>query len=255
VGDSVHTVTIYSHPKIADVDGGPVQAVCFMIAMAAITAVMLTFAPGTGRGRERLHWWLDSVTVLVGGGALAWFVAFDNNLGGADRDEVTATLIGAGVVLIMLFAAVRMILSRSAPVTQLAAAPMLVSMFIQCLAVWVAPVEPGTHVSSAVFAIRILPSTLSGGRADHPVPAVPAEPEPVRDPSRAAVQLAALHRDHADVYRAARGHAVECGSAVVGAWSSARSDDRAGRRPAVVDAAGARRARGPPRGTGVHTTP
>jgi diguanylate cyclase (GGDEF)-like protein len=160
VGDTTHTLQISGDPKLADIGGGPVQAVCFVVAILAITGVMLTYAPGTGRGRERLRWWLDSVTVLVGGGALAWCLAFAS-ADSADDEGVATILAGAGVVLVTLFAAVRMVLSRAAPLTQLAAAPMLASVFLQCLAVFMMPVEPQEPVGPATYLIRLLPSIMA----------------------------------------------------------------------------------------------
>jgi diguanylate cyclase (GGDEF)-like protein len=164
VGDTVHTVMVFRDPRPEYVGGGPVQSVTFVIAIGAITAVMLTYAPGTGRGRERLRWWLDSVTVLVGGGVLAWWLAFGTDLAGTgdDRTEgMLAVLGGACAVLITLFAAVRMVLSRAAPVTQVAAAPLLAAVFLQCVAVFVVPVEPGEAISPAAFLIRVVPSIIA----------------------------------------------------------------------------------------------
>ena len=160
VGDTTHTLQISGDPTIADIGGGPVQAACFVLAIIAITGVMLTYAPGTGRGRERLRWWLDSVTVLVGGGALAWCLAFASADSAGD-EGVAEVLIGAGVVLVTLFAAVRMVLSRAAPLTQLAAAPMLASIFLQCVAVFMLPVNPDGPVSPMTYLIRVLPSIMA----------------------------------------------------------------------------------------------
>jgi diguanylate cyclase (GGDEF)-like protein len=160
VGDTVHTITVILDPRPEYVGGGPVQSVCFVIAIAAFTGVMLTYAPGAGRGRERLRWWLDSVTVLIGGGVLAWWLAFGTHQA-HDSAEVAAILGGACAVLITLFAAVRMVLSRAAPLTQFAAAPMLAALFLQCVAVFVMPLQPGEPISPVGYLIRLLPSIVA----------------------------------------------------------------------------------------------
>ena len=54
-----------------------------------------------------------------------------------------------------------MVLSRAAPLTQLAAAPMLASIFLQCVAVFMLPVDPDGPVSPMTYLIRVLPSIMA----------------------------------------------------------------------------------------------
>jgi diguanylate cyclase (GGDEF)-like protein len=163
VGDIVHTILTFRDPRREALDGSTVQAGCFIVAIAAITVVMFTYSPGTGRGRERVRWWLDSVTVLVGGAVIAWYLAFDPSVSGLDSasgDRLPTVLTGSAVVLLTLFAGVRTMLSRSAPLTQLAAAPMLVALLLQCVPVFVAPLQPGEPIGPVAFLIRLLPTII-----------------------------------------------------------------------------------------------
>jgi diguanylate cyclase (GGDEF)-like protein len=167
LGDIVHTVLTFRDPRPEALDGSTVQTGCFGVAIAAITVVMFTYSPGAGPGRERLRWWLDSVTVLVGGAVIAWYLAFDPSVSGQDSlgsgsgGRLTTVLTGSAVVLLTLFAGVRTMLSRSAPLTQLAAGPMLVALLLQCVPVFVAPLQPGEPIGPAAFLIRLLPTIVA----------------------------------------------------------------------------------------------
>ena len=167
LGDIVHTVLTVRDPRPEALDGSTVQVGCFGVAITAITVVMFTYSPGAGPGRERLRWWLDSVTVLVGGAVIAWYLAFDPSVSGQDSlgsgsgGRLTTVLTGSAVVLLTLFAGVRTMLSRSAPLTQLAAGPMLVALLLQCVPVFVAPLQPGEPIGPVAFLIRLLPTIVA----------------------------------------------------------------------------------------------
>jgi diguanylate cyclase (GGDEF)-like protein len=157
VGDSYQLAGVLRHPRPDAIAGGIVQSAFFIAALAGLTFVMLRYPLAVEAGRERVRFWLDSFTVLVGGAVLTWCFAVDP---AADPIDLVAVLAGAGIALVTLFAAVRLALSRESPATQLAAAPMIAAMFLQVVAVYVTPPQPGDELSAGVFLTRLLPSVL-----------------------------------------------------------------------------------------------
>jgi diguanylate cyclase (GGDEF)-like protein len=157
LGDLYHCVLVVRDPVPSMVAGGIVQSVFFAMALFAVTLVMLTYPVHTRTRREKLRFWLDSLTVLVGGAVLTWVFAVDP---AAATTDLAAVLGGAVATMVTLFAAVRLVLTGSAPVTQLAAALMVAAMFLQIVAVCVTPTVPGGELSAGVFLLRTWPAVL-----------------------------------------------------------------------------------------------
>jgi diguanylate cyclase (GGDEF)-like protein len=157
LGDLYHSVAVLRDPRPDLVAGGPVQSAFFALALFAVTVVMLTFPVHTQSAGERVRFWLDSLTVLVGGAVLIWVFAINP---AAAPIELVSVLGGAAVTMVTLFAAVRLILTGAAPVTQMAAALMVVAMFLQIVAVCVTPTGPGGQLSAGMFLLRTWPAVL-----------------------------------------------------------------------------------------------
>jgi diguanylate cyclase (GGDEF)-like protein len=120
VGDTVQTVLLLIGAPGITVVGGSVQLACVAVAQLAVTVVMLVHPAADQRGRIRLARWLDSATVLVGGGVVAWCFA-----AGAG-----ATRAAAMVAAVTAFAAVKMVLSGNAPMHRMAALPMVAAVVL-----------------------------------------------------------------------------------------------------------------------------
>jgi diguanylate cyclase (GGDEF)-like protein len=157
VGDLHHSIAVVRDPRPEMVAGGPVQSAFFALALFAVTVVMLTFPVHTRTRREKVRFWLDTLTVLVGGAVLTWVFAVDP---AAAPTDMATVLGGAAVTMVTLFAAVRLVLTGSAPVTQLAAALMVAAMFLQIVAVCWTPSGPGGELSAGVFLLRTWPAVL-----------------------------------------------------------------------------------------------
>jgi diguanylate cyclase (GGDEF)-like protein len=153
-GDTVQVVTSFWERDQWNTGGGTVQSVCFTIGIALIVIGMLIH-PHSGRsGKERLAFWLDSATVLVGGAVVAWCFAINSE----DREtNLIGALAGAALVLTSAFAAVKMILSGNAPMHRNAAIPLILAAIVNALGLFVAPDADGSLPAHA-YAIRFLPS-------------------------------------------------------------------------------------------------
>ncbi|SDT52829.1 GGDEF domain-containing protein [Actinoplanes derwentensis] len=136
--------------------GGPVQSACFAVGLGLVVIAMLIH-PHAGRsGRDRVAFWLDSATVLVGGAVVTWCFAISP----ADmRTNPVGALAGAAVVLTSAFAAVKMMLSGNAPMHRNAALPMIFAAIVNATGVFVAPTAD-TSLPAYVYVIRFLPSLL-----------------------------------------------------------------------------------------------
>ncbi|MEV6850444.1 EAL domain-containing protein [Actinoplanes sp. NPDC051411] len=121
VGDSVQATLLITGPADATEAGGPVQSALLAVAQLAVTVVMLIHPAADLGRRARLARWLDSISVLVGGSVVAWCFAVGS--GGPQAA-------GAIVAAVTAFAAVKMVLSGTAPVHRLAALPMTVAVVL-----------------------------------------------------------------------------------------------------------------------------
>ncbi len=155
-GDTTQTVMSILEPGQWSTAGGSIQSACFAVGLGLIVVAMLIH-PHSGRsGRDRIAFWLDSATVLVGGAVVAWCFAINP----ADmRANPVGALFGAGVVLTSAFAAVKMMLSGNAPMHRNAALTMIFAAIMNAVGIFAAPGD-GTSLPAYVYAIRFLPSLL-----------------------------------------------------------------------------------------------
>jgi diguanylate cyclase (GGDEF)-like protein len=154
VGDSTQAViAVFGHQQWST-GAGTVQSICFAVGEAVLIIGMMLH-PHPGRtARERLAFWLDSATVLIGGAVVAW--CFVVRPGATD---VAGTLIVAAVILTASFATFKIILNGNAPIHKLAALPMIISAGAIALGVFAAPHADG-HLPAYVYVLRFLPSLM-----------------------------------------------------------------------------------------------
>ena len=157
-GDTIQTVQVFaSGPGVWSTTGGVVQSACFAVGLITVIVAMLVHPHPTRTGRERLAFWLDSATVLVGGAVIAW--CFAVKPGQADRTDVLATLIASAAAITACFAAVKMIISGNAPMRRAAAISMMSAGGVTAIGLFMAPPTVG-HLSPDVYLVRLLPSLL-----------------------------------------------------------------------------------------------
>ncbi|MCM4076627.1 putative bifunctional diguanylate cyclase/phosphodiesterase [Paractinoplanes hotanensis] len=181
VGDGFQAGYVLLHPAIASTSGTAVQSAFFIVGMLSNVLACLLFPHGLRSARERLVFWLDATTVLVGGGAMAWVFAVYPVTAPADR--VTAS-ITAALVVVGAFAATKAALVPRPPMARIAAWPMVAAPVVQGLVAFL----PGPFQAqdrSYVFMVLLLPSLLIAigpriqervVRADGPAPAVKRKP-------------------------------------------------------------------------------
>ncbi|MFC7529630.1 diguanylate cyclase domain-containing protein [Actinoplanes sp. GCM10030250] len=158
VGDTTQTVTSFLGKDQGTTNGGVVQSICFAIGLTGIIVVMLIHPHPHRSARERMAFWLDSATVLVGGAVVAWvFTVSPEN---ATDDGLVATIAAGAVILTAAFASVKLILSGNAPMHKAAAFPMIASAIVNGIGFFAAPSDLETALPAYVFAIRFLPSLL-----------------------------------------------------------------------------------------------
>ncbi|WP_433797511.1 diguanylate cyclase domain-containing protein [Actinoplanes sp. CA-252034] len=153
-GDTVQVVQSFWEGGQWSTAGGTVQSTCFGIGIGLIVIGMLIH-PHAGRsGKDRLAFWLDSATVLVGGAVVAWCFAINSE---DSRANLIGALAGAALVLTSAFAAVKMILSGNAPMHRNAAIPLILAAVVNAGGLFAAPEADGSLPAYA-YAIRFLPS-------------------------------------------------------------------------------------------------
>jgi diguanylate cyclase (GGDEF)-like protein len=123
LGDTVQATQLVAGSTGVTAAGGSAQSAFLAVAQLAVTIVMLVH-PATDRDRRvRLARWLDSVTVLIGSGVVAWCFA-----AGSGGPQAVAAMVAA----VTAFAAVRMVLAGNAPMHRLAALPMTAGVVLLC---------------------------------------------------------------------------------------------------------------------------
>jgi diguanylate cyclase (GGDEF)-like protein len=154
VGDSMQTVlALLGHDQWSTA-AGAVQQICFAVGEAVLIIGMMLH-PHPGRtARERLAFWLDSTTVLIGGAVVAWCFVVQPG-----AKDLAGSLITAAVILTASFATFKIILQGNAPIHKIAALPMIISAGANALGVFAAPHADG-HLPAYVYALRFLPSLM-----------------------------------------------------------------------------------------------
>jgi diguanylate cyclase (GGDEF)-like protein len=157
IGDSYQAVLTVVDPYRQSATGGDVQTAFFGIGLTAVVLAMLLHPHPDRTGRDRLAFWLDAATVLIGGAVVAW--CFATTPGDSGAADVAGTLLAGGVLLSGTFAAIKMILSGNAPMNKLAALPMMSSAVAMSLGIYLANYAD-TALAPLVFAVAFLPSLL-----------------------------------------------------------------------------------------------
>ena len=156
IGDSFQFFYCLAVPDQASVDGSLVQNAFFAVGMTGNLLACLTFPQGPQTGRERLIFWLDSATVLVGGAVLAWCFAVNPVDEGTNRVSASLTV---ALVVVAAFAATKVALCPDPPMDRIAAWPMVAAPVVQGVSVFLLGVFDQEHEPYA-FAVRLLPSLL-----------------------------------------------------------------------------------------------
>ncbi|WP_305787202.1 putative bifunctional diguanylate cyclase/phosphodiesterase [Symbioplanes lichenis] len=155
-GDSFQFLSTLFGPPPDSMSGGAVQSVLFTVGMCSNVLACLIFPQGLNTGREKLVFWLDAATVLVGGGVMAW--CFAVNPIDEQTDQVTAS-ITAALVIVAAFSATKVALIPRPPMARIAAWPMVAAPMVQGVSTFL-PGAFQTDDQWYVFAVRLLPSLL-----------------------------------------------------------------------------------------------
>jgi diguanylate cyclase (GGDEF)-like protein len=158
IADSIQLASIIPHASPTDINGGLAQTVFFLIGCTAIVITMLRYPTPHNSPGDRLRFWLDATTVLVGGAVLAWCITVDPS-DHADIDWFNTVAV-ASVVLVAAFASVKMLLSGTAPLTRGAAVPMTAAALLQGASIFITPSTTGAALRPELLALRMLPSLL-----------------------------------------------------------------------------------------------
>ncbi|OLB78099.1 MAG: hypothetical protein AUI14_14080 [Actinobacteria bacterium 13_2_20CM_2_71_6] len=149
-GDLSQVVFAVRDP-LHSVSGGPIQTTLFVIGVGVLLTVMLTYPTAVDSARQRLRFWLDSGTVLVGAAALVWALTV------RPAAAIGGPLIGAGLLMVAAFAAVKLLLSGQAPMTRWGAIVCITATAGQGLAIYLNQ-QPHAADNGLILAVSILPS-------------------------------------------------------------------------------------------------
>ncbi|MET0415580.1 MAG: GGDEF domain-containing protein [Actinoplanes sp.] len=118
IGDLYQTILVMIGP--ADQPVSVIQTAFVVAGMLAVVVVML-FHPLGGAGRQRLRLWLDTATVLTGVAGFLWYFSLAGVLTTGDRTQRWSAAAVSAVMLLVVFAVIKLVLSGTAPFTRGAA--------------------------------------------------------------------------------------------------------------------------------------
>ncbi|MEV6492149.1 EAL domain-containing protein [Actinoplanes sp. NPDC051633] len=157
IGDGWQAIRTLIHPAVSELNGGTEQTVFYLAGCGLLIVRMLTHpTPGGTRG-ERLRFHLDALAVLVCGGVLAWCFSIDPAKGGPAA--AVSTVIALSIMLVAAFAAVKLLLSGTAPVTVSAAIPMVAAAACLGLSMFLSPMVDG-ELNPVLLVLRTLAPAL-----------------------------------------------------------------------------------------------
>ncbi|GAA3244845.1 sensor domain-containing diguanylate cyclase [Dactylosporangium siamense] len=156
VGDLSQTAVAWLHPGPAAAVPNPFQAAAILAGTCWLIWVMLTHPTHLPSTAAKVRFWLDAGAVLVGAGVLIWLLLLPHAGGG--RGAPVALLLGTVIIAMTAFSAVKLVLSGNAPLTVLAAAPMLAAAAVQGVVSTLVTAD-NAH-QRLLLAAQILPAAL-----------------------------------------------------------------------------------------------
>jgi diguanylate cyclase (GGDEF)-like protein/PAS domain S-box-containing protein len=158
VGDLAQAATAIARPGPGTASPGMVQLTCVVIGASGLVGAMVMYPLGLSTCAERIRFWLDAAAVMIGAAVFVWFFAFSR--GAQASTGLVTVFLCSGVLLVAVFAVVKLLLSGSAPITGGAALAAGASAFSQ----WaITAVTPALHEVSNLhiqLALRMIPSVL-----------------------------------------------------------------------------------------------
>ena len=119
---------------------------------------MVRYPLGLTTRAEQIRFWLDAGAVMIGAAVFVWFFAFSRGL--RENTGLVTVLLGSGVLLVAVFAVVKLLLSGSAPMTGGAALAAGSSALSQWAITALTPVLHEVSDLHMQLALRMVPSAL-----------------------------------------------------------------------------------------------
>ncbi|WP_344172627.1 hypothetical protein [Pilimelia columellifera] len=113
LGDVGRGVTANGSSEHARALMANVQPVMMAVGVLAVVATMLVYPMGPRTRRERVAFWLDTATVLVGAGVFVWFLGVNSRA--VTNTDIALALAAAALLLVAAFAGIRVIFAERPP--------------------------------------------------------------------------------------------------------------------------------------------
>jgi diguanylate cyclase (GGDEF)-like protein len=157
VGDTAQSVQTLRDLTPDKLDGGAVQSTCLALGLILLIGTMLLYPSPERTWSEKVRFWLDSATVLIAGGVIAWYFGVR---AAHQHGALINTVANAAIFVVAASAAVRIAISGIAPCTRLAATPMICAGAWQGLPALLAPAHAVETVTPGALVFRLAPSFL-----------------------------------------------------------------------------------------------
>ena len=146
VGDGFQALRVLLDPAAVTLTVGLVQSVALLIGTAAIVGTTLFHPTGVGSGSARVRYLLDAATIMTAVAVLGWCLV-TRSVVTAGADTLLTAVGASGLMMVGVFAAVKLGLSGVSPLSRGAALPMLAAAGIQGLT---NTILPGTGTAGSL---------------------------------------------------------------------------------------------------------
>ncbi len=159
VGDGIKTVQTLLDPSAVTLAIGLMQSAAVLIGAAAVAGVTLFYPTGmTSRG-ARIRFVLDAATTMTAVVVVAWCLVTRSTVTAAPDTLLTAVA-GSGLIMMGVFAAVKLGLSGISPMSRFAAVAMITAAALQGLANTVLPGGSTSDPLSWQLILLVTPALL-----------------------------------------------------------------------------------------------
>jgi diguanylate cyclase (GGDEF)-like protein/PAS domain S-box-containing protein len=160
VGDGYQLLVTLRDATAHTMAPGAVQSVCSLGGAAVVVGVTLFSPSGVSSGRARVRYFLDAATIMTAAGVVAWCLLTRTSMAGAGPDAFLTSVVGSGVLMVGVFAAVKLGLGGHSPMGAAAAWPIIVATAAQGVTNIVVPSDSDPDRLRLHLVLMLVPSLL-----------------------------------------------------------------------------------------------
>lgn len=155
-GDSAQVAVALTRGTPDTVNGADLSVLLVVAGVASVVWAMLRY-PIRAQGRQRLRWWLDAATTMVGATAFVWYFLWAGP-SATSAVHLAVLVLGTALMLVSAFGAMKLMLGGDAPFTRLSATLGGISALLIALGTAFGETLSAALPLNVVMVLRLLPT-------------------------------------------------------------------------------------------------